>query len=129
MPRTFTLQQLLIVMTLICVACSLVAVFPHTAAATGMTLSYFLPGIVVGGVLSLLSSHPSRAWALSFLGSLGGFMFVPRNLWIWGDYNLIYWEIYRRDFLSIATYTTAGACLGAVAAVVFFPRWRRPPRA
>jgi hypothetical protein len=126
MSRTFSLRFLLIVMTAACVVFALIAAFPRTAAISAMTLSYFVPGIVVGGVLSLLTSQPPRARAIALLGSLGGFLFAPRNLHIWGDFNLIYWEIYRRDFFVIAAYVTFGTFLGSLIALALFPIWRKP---
>src|SRR5262245_33622560 len=101
MRRTYSLRVLLIVTTVACIVCALIRVFPRTAAIAAMTFSYFVPGIVVGVVLSLLTSQPPRARAIALLGSVGGFLFAPGNLDVWGDFNLIYWEIYRRDVYYI----------------------------
>jgi hypothetical protein len=125
MRRTYSLRLLLIVMTAACVVFALISAFPRTAAISAMTFSYFVPGIVVGGLLSLLTSQPARARAIALLGSLGGFLCAPRNLDIWGDFNLIYWEIYRRDFYVIAAYATFGAFLGSLIALALFPFWRK----
>jgi len=125
MRRTYSLRLLLIVMTVACVVCAFVAAFPRAAAISAMTLSYFIPGMVVGSALSLLTSQPSRARAIALLGSLGGFLFAPRNMDIWGDFNLIYWEIYRRDFHFIAAYSAFGAFLGSLIALALFPYWRK----
>src|SRR5262245_31529 len=114
MPRTYSLRLLLIVMTMACVVCALVAAFPRTAALLAMTFSHLLPGMVVGVVLSLATSQPPRARAIALLGSVGGFLFAPGNLDVWGDFNLIYWEIYRRDVYYITAYATFGAFLGGL---------------
>lgn len=122
MPRTFTLRELLIVVTLACVVCWFVASYPTASMKTGLMLTYFLPGFALGGLLSLASSRRRRALAMALLGSVGGFVAAQHNLNIWGDYNLIWWEIYPMFFLSVATYTTVGAVLGGVTAVIVFPR-------
>jgi hypothetical protein len=125
MPRTFTLWQLLLVVTLACVVCGIVTLFPTASILAGLTLTYFIPGLSFGGVLSLMSARPRRALAIALLGAATGFAAAPQNLRIWGDYNLGWWDLYPMFFLSVTTYTTIGALLGAAAVVVFFPRWRR----
>jgi hypothetical protein len=123
MPRTFTLGQLLMVVTLACVACWFVVTFPTTAIKAGLTLTYFIPGLALGGLLSLASSRRRRAIAMCGIGAVGGIAATPQSLRIWGDYNLGWWDLYPMFFLEVAAYTTIGAILGSVTAVICFPRW------
>jgi hypothetical protein len=122
MRRTFTLRQVLVVITLVAVACGVATNLPNESMLVGMTLTYFLPGIFLGGLFSLASARQHRALAMVLIGAVCCFATGPGNVSIWGNYNLVDWDLYSRSYLPVAAFPTLGAVVGGVTAIILYPR-------
>ena len=91
MPRTFTLQRLMLAITLICIACSIAAAYPEPSIAYLLLLGLFTPTLIVCQVLVSLSSPNQRLTTLliALFGAFLGFVFAapvfgsgsPRTVW------------------------------------------------
>ena len=94
MPRTFTLQRLMLAVTLICIACAIAVAYPTPLTAYLLLLTLFAPTVIVCQVLVSYSSPNERMTTLliALFGAFIGFMFAveapafqmgpgPRTAW------------------------------------------------
>jgi hypothetical protein len=82
MPRTFSLQRLMLAITLFCIACSIAAAYPEPSLACLILLSLFTPTLIVCQVLVSLSSRSQRMTTLLFalVGAAFGLLLIPAHI-------------------------------------------------
>ena len=73
MPRTFSLQRLMLAITLICIACSIAVAYPQESLAYALLLSLFTPTVIVCQILVSLSSPDQRMTTL-LIALFGAFL-------------------------------------------------------
>lgn len=89
MPRTFSLQRLMIGITLFCVVCGLAWNFPQETLAYALLLALFIPTVIVCQVLVSFSRARMTTLVLSLVGAAIVVVFnqpvmlmgSPRTVW------------------------------------------------
>ena len=107
MPRTFTLQRLMLVITLICILCGLASAYPQVAFDCAIFITLWAPTIVVWIVLIRLSRQPVAVWIASLFGAWTGLLLVPGVGWTARDG----WHSFLWYFLAVAIPPAVGALL------------------
>ena len=107
MPRTFTLQRLMLAITLFCIACSIAAAYPKLAANCAILGALWAPTIVVWIMLVKLSRQPVTVWIASLFGAWAGLLLVPGVVWTSRDG----WYGFLWYFIAVAIPPAIGALL------------------
>jgi len=122
MSRTFSLWGLMAGVTSVCVLVALAVNFPGFALIVALIVGYFIPTIVVCGVLPWFSSRPTLTVNVAFLGAIVGFLIAPPIHAISGG-TREFWDLYARELEFKALPAALGAFFAGFACVGFFPRW------
>jgi hypothetical protein len=129
MPRTFSLQRLMLAITLICIACSIAVAYPQASLAYALLLALFTPTVIVCQILVSLSSPNQRMTTLliALLGAFLGFVFVLPVFGFEGRPTTI-WQAIQPLILPITIGPTVGAlALGGAALLDDLLRLRHRP--
>jgi hypothetical protein len=133
MPRTFSLQRLMLAITLLCIACSIGVAYPLESLAYVLLVSLFIPTVIVCQVLVSLSSPTERmtTMLIALSGAFLGFMFafapVPS---LGGSMNV--WRAIQSFVLPMTICPTLGAIIlgsASLADDLLRRRQQRPPTA
>lgn len=127
MSRTFSLWELMAVVTVLCLVCALAVNFPAIALMIALVIGYYLPTIVICGALPWLSSRPVLTLNAALLGALVSFWIVPPIQGIAGGTS-DFWDVYIRGLQRQALPAAFGALLTGIVCVGIFPRWKKPRR-
>ncbi len=73
----FSLQRLLVGVTVVCVICAIAVAFPNQFLAVGLTIGMFVPALVVALVFTALSAKRVWTFNVSMLGALVGYVLSP----------------------------------------------------
>ena len=77
MPRTFTLQNLMIGITLFCILCGLAWNFPQESLAYALLLALFIPTVIVCQILVSFSRERMTTLIIALIGATIGLVFSP----------------------------------------------------
>jgi hypothetical protein len=128
MPRTFSLQRLMLAITLFCILCGLAVIFPQVTFGSAMLTGPFIPAALVWLGLAAFSRRP---WELLFIclsGALIGLILL--SLTVTGPPTRgTMWECYCDQLRSTALPSGLGALLlgGAALADDIRRNRQRPP--
>ncbi len=108
MPRTFSLGQLMLVFTLVCVAAGVAVRFPDFAISTIAAIGYLAPTIFV---LNITARHSQQRQAALFFGAIGavaGYVFFAPAIMRMGPPKP-WWAEYFSSYLFIVIPPAIGA--------------------